>query len=96
MQVDVWSLGITALEMADGEPPLLHEPPLKALLKITTAESPRLQQPQEWSTNFQHFLSRCLNKDVSGHVFQLRIFVVMCLLPHHFYSQVNARYQNSY
>ncbi len=56
--VDVWSMGITALEMADGEPPLMKEPPLRALLLITIQGPPGLQTPERWSSSFRHFLSR--------------------------------------
>ena len=64
-KVDVWSLGITAIEMADGVPPHFHEPPLKALLLIHTGPSPTLKKPDNWSVMFNDFLSRALDVNVS-------------------------------
>lgn len=46
--------------MADGEPPFLHEPPLRALLLITISEPPTLKQPAKWSQHFADFLALCL------------------------------------
>jgi len=62
-KVDVWSLGVTALEMADGEPPHLKELPLRALLLITTQPAPTLRDAAKWTPAFSDFLARALAKD---------------------------------
>jgi hypothetical protein len=62
-RADVWSLGITLLECADGVPPYLDLPPLKAMLAITTSEPPRLKHPERWSKEFNHLIEACLRRD---------------------------------
>ncbi|XP_026993319.1 traf2 and NCK-interacting protein kinase-like [Tachysurus fulvidraco] len=59
---DVWSLGITAIEMAEGEPPLCTMNPFHALLAISQNEAPTLN-PNKWSDRFQSFIKACLVKD---------------------------------
>jgi serine/threonine protein kinase len=52
-----------ALEMADGEPPLLDLPPLRALFIIATHPSPTVKAPEKWSSEFKEFLAHSLNKN---------------------------------
>jgi len=63
-KVDIWSLGIMAMEMAEGEPPYMEFPPLRALFLITTKGIPDLKEPHKWSADFRSFVGMCLNKEV--------------------------------
>ncbi|KAK5849943.1 hypothetical protein PBY51_014237 [Eleginops maclovinus] len=78
---DVWSLGITAIELGDGDPPLSELHPMRALFKIPRNPPPTLHQPELWSDDFNDFICKCLIKD-----FELRPNV-LDLLQHVFIKQ---------
>eukprot|EP00808_Paulinella_micropora_P006200 g22531.t1 len=62
-KADIWSLAITAIEMAVGEPPHSNVHPMRAIFMIPTSDPPILPSPEKWSADFNDFLAICLVKN---------------------------------
>ncbi|CAD5213299.1 unnamed protein product [Bursaphelenchus okinawaensis] len=60
---DIWSLGITCIEMAQVDPPHYQISTIRVVVKIQKANPPTLDNPQRWSTLFNDFIASCLVKN---------------------------------
>ncbi|KAL6066966.1 non-specific serine/threonine protein kinase [Balamuthia mandrillaris] len=64
-KIDIWSLGITALQLAEGHPPYYNLHPARAIVLICLEDSPKLREPEKWSSSFSDFIAVCLLKNPS-------------------------------
>ncbi|CAG8610394.1 5342_t:CDS:10 [Cetraspora pellucida] len=64
-KVDIWSLGVLLIEMAEGAPPYMDMPPLKAISLIVQKGLPDLSNPELRSDAFKDFIASCTEADVS-------------------------------
>uniref|UniRef100_A0A672MPI6 non-specific serine/threonine protein kinase n=1 Tax=Sinocyclocheilus grahami TaxID=75366 RepID=A0A672MPI6_SINGR len=81
-KADIWSLGVTLIELAQIEPPNHEMNPMRVLLKIAKSEPPTLATPSRWSPEFSDFLRKALDKNVDNRWNTLQ------LLQHPFVSNV--------
>ena len=62
-RADIWSLGVTVLEMAEGHPPRFDQHYARALFAIPKEKAPTLKEPARWSAKMHSFVARCCEKD---------------------------------
>lgn len=64
-KADIWSVGITAIELAEGKPPRHDISFSRVIFVIPNKDPPTLQEPDKYSPEFSHFIALCLEKDPS-------------------------------
>eukprot|EP01090_Pellita_catalonica_P002032 TRINITY_DN11715_c0_g2_i2.p1 TRINITY_DN11715_c0_g2~~TRINITY_DN11715_c0_g2_i2.p1 ORF type:complete len:614 (-),score=83.72 TRINITY_DN11715_c0_g2_i2:1179-2882(-) len=74
-KADVWSLGITLIEMAEGLPPYHDMNPMRAMMMVPNKPPPKFQDESAWSDNMVNFLEMCLTKDPDGRPSPLNLLV---------------------
>lgn len=62
VKADIWSLGITAIEMAESKPPYADIHPMRAIFLIPSRPPPTLSKPDNYSEDFRDFIAKCLTK----------------------------------
>ena len=62
-KTDIWSLGITCIELAEKEPPHNELNPNRVMMRIRKADPPQLKDKAKWSKMFHEFLALCLDKN---------------------------------
>ena len=63
VKVDIWSFGVFAFELANGNPPYLYEAQSRVIINIITKSPPKIQK--KWSKEYAEFVDLCLTKDPS-------------------------------
>lgn len=62
-KVDVWALGVSAIEMAEGLPPRSNVHPMRVLFMISREPAPMLEDKERWSLVFHDYVAKCLTKE---------------------------------
>lgn len=86
-KADIWSLGITLLELAEGLPPYAQNSTLAALRLIPKNEPPKLKEAGKWSPEFHDILFQCLQKDPTKRPTAIELLTVSYVQT--FYCYIN-------